>query len=520
MDQYAGLAGAGTGQYQVVAGRCGNRFTLGRIEMIEQMRDVHPAILPAIARCLAWLGLLGASTQAAAAVRYALDYLPATQEMHVRLCADAAAQREFVIARDAAANIAGLAREHGGLQRLGDTRWRADRWKSGECLSYRVALAPIARRNDYDIGVEVGVDMLVAPQYWLLRSDGDEAAEATVSMPDGYAFSPPWQALDGSTAQQGRFRIPSTPPAWSSLVAVGSFEESTLQLPGGTVRVAMLGGIDTANRAKLLRWMQHALAAASSAHGELPLPQAQVVLRPVALRGGRAVGFGQSLRGQGNAVHIQVDPKATPDQLDADWTAVHEFAHWAHPYLGDDGAWLAEGLASYWQNTLRARAGLLTPLAAWQQLDAGFARGRGASNDQLSLAQLSSAMQRERAYYAVYWSGAAYWLQLDVDLRKTSGGRFGIEEALRRFRACCLLQRRAWAPREFVAKLDSLMHSDLFLRRYDAYSARRGFPPLQTIYAQLGLQRSADGAVQLRDDAADVAIRRAIMRKPGRADEP
>ena len=469
---------------------------------------------------MAWLGLLGASAQAGAAVHYALAYAPVTQEIQVRLCADAAAQRDFSIARSAAANIDGLAREHGELQRLGDARWRADAWKANECLSYRVALAPIARRNDYDIGVEVGVDMLVAPQQWLLRSDGDDAAEVRVSMPDGYAFSPPWQALDGSTAQQGRFRIPSTPPAWSSLVAVGSFEESTLRLRGGSVRVAMLGGIDAANRAKLLRWMEHALAAASSAHGELPLPQAQVVLRPVALRGGRAVGFGQSLRGQGNAVHIQVDPKATLEQLDADWTAVHEFAHWAHPYLGDDGAWLAEGLASYWQNTLRARAGLLTPLAAWQQLDAGFARGRGAANAQLSLAQLSAAMHRERAYYAVYWSGAAYWLQLDVDLRKASGGKFGIEEALRRFRACCLLQRRAWTPREFVARLDSLVDSDLFLRRYDEFSARRGFPPLQAIYAQLGLEHVADGPLQLRDDVPDAAVRTAIMRKPGTAGAP
>ena len=40
---------------------------------------------------------------------------------------------------------------------------------------------------------------------------------------------------------------------------------------------------------------------------------------------------------------------------------------------------LAEGLATYYQNVLRARAGLLTPSEAWEQIDAGFARGRGAT---------------------------------------------------------------------------------------------------------------------------------------------
>lgn len=514
MDEYAGLAGAGAGEYEIVSGRCRNGFALGGIEVIEQMRNVHPAILPAFVRALAALGLLAASAAATAALDYRLSYEPDGQRMLVRVCADtAAARREFTLAAGAAANIEELQREHGEVSRRGDARWRVVDWRAGECLSYRAALAPIARRNDYDAGVEVGVDLLVAPQQWLLRSDADEAAQVQVTMPPGVAFSPPWEALDGSTAQRGRFRLPRTPASWSGLVAIGGFDESTLALPGGSVRVVMLGGIAPAHRTTLLRWVEHALQAVSSGHGELPLPQAQVVLRPVAMRGGRVVGFGQSLRGQGNAVHIQVDPRASLQQLDADWTAVHEFSHWAHPYLGDDGAWLAEGLASYWQNLLRARTGLLAPQQAWEQLDAGFGRGRGVAGDQLSLAELSGVMHERRAYYAVYWSGAAYWLQVDVELRRRSGGKLDAGEALRRFRACCLLDRRAWEPRAFAAKLDELVATEVFLPRYDEFAARKGFPPVDVLYRELGLVRGADGALGFDDKAQDAQLRKALTQR-------
>ena len=47
MGQHARLAGAGAGEHQVVAGRGGNDVALGGIEFVEQVRDIHPAIVVA-----------------------------------------------------------------------------------------------------------------------------------------------------------------------------------------------------------------------------------------------------------------------------------------------------------------------------------------------------------------------------------------------------------------------------------------------------------------------------------------
>ncbi len=473
------------------------------------MRNVHPAILPGSRAAIAVALGIGAAG-AGAATRYALDYAPDTEQMRVQLCIDAAAsRREFRLHRGGAAFVADLEREHGAIERVDDAGWRAADWRAGECLSYVARVGAVANSRDHDIGSRVGGTLLVAPQQWLLRA-GDEAAEVRVTLPPGYAFAPPW--TPSGEREPRRYVVTPTPFSWAALVAIGRFEETKLDMPGGSVRLAVLGETTPAQRDTLQQWVRRALAATASGYGELPLPQTQVVLLPGKGRGDKVVGFGQSLRGQGNAVHIRVDPAATLEQLDADWTAVHEFSHWAHPYLGDDGAWLAEGLASYWQNVLRARGGLMTPRRAWQQLDAGFARGRGAAVVDLTLAELSDAMHARRAYYAVYWSGAAYWLDVDVTLRRDSGGALSVDDALKRFHACCLARKREWGAAEFVEKLDGLIGSDVFRTRYREYAQRRGFPPLDTLYERLGLRHDDGGKLQTVD-AADAGIRDAIMRR-------
>ncbi|GHH53704.1 hypothetical protein GCM10009090_19430 [[Pseudomonas] boreopolis] len=45
MREHARLAGSGARQHQIVPGRSGNGLALGGVQVIEQMRDIHPRIL-------------------------------------------------------------------------------------------------------------------------------------------------------------------------------------------------------------------------------------------------------------------------------------------------------------------------------------------------------------------------------------------------------------------------------------------------------------------------------------------
>ena len=72
---------------------------------------------------------------------------------------------------------------------------------------------------------------------------------------------------------------------------------------------------------------------------------------------------------------LTVDTSHDLDAFLDSWTASHELSHLLLPYISRREAWLGEGFASYYQNVLRARAGMLSQREAWQKLHAGFERG-------------------------------------------------------------------------------------------------------------------------------------------------
>jgi hypothetical protein len=160
---------------------------------------------------------------------------------------------------------------------------------------------------------------------------------------------------------------------------------------------------------------------------------------------------------------------------------------------------------------LRARTGLLGGAQAWEEQHDGFARGRAQTRVGRTLAEVSAAMMREHAFLRTSWAGAAYWLAVDVELRRASAGRLSVDEALRRFRDCCLAPAREWAPRDFVTKLDALLGTDVFVRRWREADAQTQFPDLAGLYAALGLVVDAKGKVRFDDDAPAAKVRREIM---------
>jgi hypothetical protein len=456
------------------------------------------------------LFVVAASAAAQDAPHYTVSFDAATQQADVELCL-AHAHAAVTFAADSAwamRFVSGLQRADGRIE-TAQPGWQARAWHAGECLRYRAAIGAIADQHQPDVGWRRGSDLVAAPQLWLLRPDvqGDADAALSIALPPGWSLSAPWREL-GRDGGRIRFQIPNTPPDWSSAVAFGKFREQRIALPGGVLRLTILGDEDAAQRAKLRAWLGRVANASLSAYGRLPLPEVQVLMIPVEGRRG-AVMFGQSVRGEGNALELLIDPTRPAAEFDDDWMAVHELSHLMHPYLGDRGAWLAEGLATYYQNVLRGRSGLLTPAQAWDRLYEGFRRGASSPNGE-TLEQIAQDMHRSHAYQRVYWAGAAYWLTVDRDLRRSSRGALTLDAALSRFRDCCLPAYRRWNPEDFVARLDTLTGSRIFVARYREFAGMRRFPDWENVYAGLGIRTAGE---HLAFDAAapDAAIREAIM---------
>ena len=258
------------------------------------------------------------------------------------------------------------------------------------------------------------------------------------------------------------------------------------------------------DRARVLRaWLAETAQATLAAYGRFPLPDATIRVSEVDDRGSSPVPWGQTSRRNSVAVLLYVRKGASLAELRADWTAVHELSHLFHPYLGDDGRWLAEGLASYYQNVLRARSGLLDEAEAWRRLDAGFGRGRREDSG-MRLDELSGT---RHGTMRVYWAGAAYWLETDLALRERDSS---LDAVLSRYADCCLSGSGEVAPADFVAQLDRLAGGDIFSQTYRRYAASREFPSLDAAYAKLGLTGTS-GELHFSDRNDAVRLRRAVM---------
>lgn len=291
--------------------------------------------------------------------------------------------------------------------------------------------------------------------------------------------------------------------------------EWTIRAGDTRLRVRIENPPEPARVALLRRWIDECANAALTSSGRFPLRDALVRIRLVPRRGrdSSPVPWGQTRRNDGVSVLLYVRDDATYQELRDDWTAVHELSHLMHPYLGDDGRWLAEGLASYYQNVSRARGGLLDGDEAWRRIEAGFQRGRqvgaGARMDQIG--------RNRGSTMRVYWAGAAFWLDADLALRREQ--RTDLDRVLAAYARCCLDDEASMEPEDFVAALDRAGGNGVLARLYRRYAAMQDFPSQDEAYRALGLQRADNGELRFSAQPEAVRLRRAIMAprtlKPG-----
>ena len=453
-------------------------------------------------RCRFLLSLLALLPSAAAAeLRYTVHSDVSAAVFEVRVCTDVARDRLALSAARGAAQYLRL-EGPGAFARDGGDLLARD-LAAGECRSYAVDAAAAARASVRRDGwLPTGV-WLVAPKYWLWRSRQDDAL-LQFRPAAGEQVSTPWprQAAGG-------VRVPAGSALSPALAAFGAVDERPLHHGGRVLRIAVAGAGSPQRSGLLHEWVAGVARSTLALHGALPLPDAQVLVVEVpSRRRGDAVPWGQSARGGGAAVHLYVRSAAGREALARDWVASHELAHLFHPYLGARGRWLSEGLASYYQNVLRARSGALTEAEAWRRLHAGFGRGRRDRHD-APLAQVSE--RRQGGTMRTYWSGAAFWLQADVALRQRGDS---LDAVLERFGRCCLPARRRWTAERFVAELDRQAGgAPLFAALYRELAGSREFPSLQREYALLGLRDEGRGLGFVADGEA-AALRHAIMQRP------
>ena len=243
---------------------------------------------------------------------------------------------------------------------------------------------------------------------------------------------------------------------------------------GGVYLIDWRGDFSAAQQDKLRAWLDHMGETISLLHGEWPRARIRIAFEPYSNRG--PVPFAQILRNAPEGIRFLVDPREPLESFVADWTAYHEFGHLFIPYPGRADIWFSEGLASYYQNILQVRAGVLTADDAKQRYTAAFQRGTDDDEDSdLTLGDLSARMMERRAFMRVYWSGALYFLKADTVLRTAHD--MSLDDILREFGYCCLEDGRELRGRAMATEFDRIAGSEIFVPLYDRYESSNAMPP-------------------------------------------
>jgi len=474
--------------------------------------------------CLAWLTLSLASGLYADD-RYHVTFAESLDQVTVNACFDGSPPSQLFRGDKAGQHVLWIRSAQGddldiksryGTLRLPDLPDNA-------CIGWRVDLKSAVSAGDYRLAYRSGNSLLTNADLWFWR-DGDKRPITVVAdLPPGMNISTPWTQLTADSVVPAKFRPDSTPASWSARIAIGKFPIQTLgpanesgvvtgdEANGPTVAMAAIGDLSPRQRQKFTTWMQQTASSLGSVYGRFPRDRVQVLIVPIGQHArGQAVPWAHVLRGGGVGIEFFVDETRPLKDFVDDWTATHEFSHLLLPYISGSDRWLSEGLASYYQNILRARDGRLSEEEAWQKLHLGFERGR-TGDYRGTLA--SAGNSGRNATMRVYWSGAAMMLKADAELRRRTGGRQSLDSALAKLQVYCSENdswSKKWRARELFSQLDQLTGTTVFQDLYDEHVYDREFPDVSKTFAQLGVITESRN-VRLEPDAPWARIRYYIM---------
>jgi hypothetical protein len=361
--------------------------------------------------------------------------------------------------------------------------------------------------GSFDAAVRrVGRDVLASPNVWLWRPERrstDAVATLALKLPPKHNALLPWPVRDG------RYVLDAEAFRFDSYAAFGRFERIVGREGGVEIEAAVVSGKLAVDREAILRWLRASVRVAALSDGHFPRERltAMVVPTPASAE---PVLFGMVARGGGASVLLLVNDHATEAALLADWVLPHELAHLLLPFVDRGQAWLSEGFATYYQEVLLARAGTISERVAVSRI-ARSLRSAAAEDPGGSVIALDPQTQATYDFRKIYWGGASYWLNVDVELRRRSSGHVTVDSVLAKLREQDR-ERGVWTMHGMIERLDALAGTPVFSLVLEK-AQREEFPAFEDVLSELGVRGQGE-QIELDDAAASADVRRAIFAAP------
>lgn len=274
---------------------------------------------------------------------------------------------------------------------------------------------------------------------------------------------------------------------------------TAIKVGGATLQVGFAPGQLALSNERVLAWVEHSAIVVSDYYGRFPVASARILIVPV---DGRGVRGGTTWGYRGGAIRLVLGSQATEDDLKDDWKIVHEMVHLALPDVDERQHWLSEGLATYVEPIARVQAHDLTEESIWAAMARDMPKGIPQSDDH--------GLDNTPTWASTYWGGALFCLLADVEIRKQSGNRLGLQNAMRGVLAAGGNHTLDWPIESVLSVADKAVGGHALAKLYAQMGTARFAPDLDGLWRELGIKLQPDGTVAFDDKAPLARIRRAI----------
>ena len=199
---------------------------------------------------------------------------------------------------------------------------------------------------------------------------------------------------------------------------------TSLQIGGAILQIEFAGTEPDLPKASIIAKINQSAQAVAAYYGKFPVSSARIQIAVTTGEHGVLHGTTWGDRDGFPAVtRLFMGQHTAQRELDADWVVTHELVHMALASLPDSQHWLEEGVATYVEPIARSQSGQLPPEQVWAGMLGGMWHGEPESSDQ--------GLDRTHTWGRTYWGGALFCLVADVNIRRQTNNRYGLQDALR-----------------------------------------------------------------------------------------
>jgi len=274
---------------------------------------------------------------------------------------------------------------------------------------------------------------------------------------------------------------------------------STIQIGNSRIDVTIEDGELDVSQDQLLTWVRN--AAESVATYYLRFPVSHLALHIIASDGQGVRGGRTFASKDGGIIRIHVGKSTTSAQLAKDWMLTHEMVHLTFPSVTENHHWIEEGTATYVEPIARVRAKKFDAQQMWFEVVRDMHQGLPQSGDQ--------GLDHTHTWGRTYWGGALFCLLADIEIRKQTQNKKGLDDALRGILNAGGNMLHDWPLEKAFAAGDQATGTTVLQTLYGKMKDNPYPVDLQEIWQQLGIVQDGE-TVRFVDTAPLAAIREGI----------